>query len=75
MGEDTDETFSSGGNVIYDFNNFPKDLYESYWQLIHYMKQDISGVVALFDSLLTVAYSAHPKKLNYIRITVIICLI
>lgn len=67
MGEDTDETFSSGGNVIYDFNNFPKDLYESYWQLIHYMKQDISGVVALFDSLLTVAYSAHPKKLNYIK--------
>lgn len=67
MGEDTDETFSSGGSVIYDFNNFPKDLYESYWQLIHYMKQDISGVVALFDSLLTVAYSAHPKKLNYIK--------
>lgn len=31
------------------------------------MKQDISGVVALFDSLLTVAYSAHPKKLNYIK--------
>lgn len=67
MGEDTDETLSSGGSVIYDFNNFPKDLYESYWQLIHYMKQDISGVVALFDSLLTVAYSAHPKKLNYIK--------
>ncbi|MGO4928040.1 DUF2254 domain-containing protein [Fundicoccus sp. Sow4_F4] len=67
MGEDTDETLSSGGSVIYDFNNFPKDLYESYWQLIHYMKQDISGVVALFDSLLTVAYAAHPKKLNYIK--------
>jgi hypothetical protein len=31
------------------------------------MKTDISGVVALFDSLLTVAYAAHPKKLSYIK--------
>ncbi|MGP6139491.1 MULTISPECIES: DUF2254 domain-containing protein [unclassified Jeotgalibaca] len=55
------------GVVFYDFNNFAKDLYESYWQLIHYMKQDISGASALFDSLLTVAYAAHPEKLSFIK--------
>lgn len=55
------------GCVFYDFNNFPKDLYEGYWQLIHYMKEDISGVAALFDSLTTVAYAAHPDKLSYIQ--------
>lgn len=71
MGEEKkdfdEEALRYSGCVFYDFNNFSKDLYESYWQLIHYMKTDISGVVALFDSLLTVAYAAHPKKLSYIK--------
>lgn len=71
MGEEKkdfdEEALRYSGCVFYDFNNFSKDLYESYWQLIHYMKADISGVVALFDSLLTVAYAAHPKKLSYIK--------
>ena len=71
MGEEKkdfdEEALRYSGCVFYDFNNFSKDLYESYGQLIHYMKTDISGVVALFDSLLTVAYVAHPKKLSYIK--------
>ncbi len=71
MGEEKkdfdEEALRYSGCVFYDFNNFSKDLYESYGQLIHYMKTDISGVVALFDSLLTVAYAAHPKKLSYIK--------
>ena len=67
IGEVKDETLEQEGGVFYDFNNFSKDLYESNWQLIHYMKADISGVVALFDSLLTVAYAAEPKKLGYIK--------
>lgn len=62
-----DETMRYIGCVFYDFNNFPKDLYESNRQLIHYMKGDISGVAALFDSLLTTAYTAHPDKLSYIQ--------
>ncbi|WP_373470597.1 DUF2254 domain-containing protein [Carnobacterium alterfunditum] len=62
-----DETLRYIGCVFYDFNNFPKDLYESNWQLIHYMKEDISGVSALFDYLLTVAYKADNEKLAYIK--------
>ncbi|SIN99340.1 Uncharacterized membrane protein [Carnobacterium alterfunditum] len=62
-----DETLRYIGCVFYDFNNFPKDLYESNWQLIHYMKEDISGVSALFDYLLTIAYKADNEKLAYIK--------
>jgi len=62
-----DENLRYIGCVFYDFNNFPKDLYESNWQLIHYMKEDISGVSALFDYLLTIAYKADNEKLAYIQ--------
>ena len=55
------------GCVFYNFNDFPKDIHQGYRQLIYYMKEDISGVVALFDALLTVAYSADAQKLGYLK--------
>lgn len=61
------DSFEQEGGVFYDFNNFSKDLYQSNWQLIHYMKTDISGVVALLDSVLMIAYGAEQKKLGYLK--------
>lgn len=62
-----EEKLTYKGCVLYNFNDFPKDIHQGYRQLIHYMKEDISGVAALFEALLTIAYSADTQKLEYLK--------
>ncbi|PRY83223.1 DUF2254 domain-containing protein [Alkalibacterium olivapovliticus] len=55
--EETSEKYE--GTVFYRYNDFSEGLYRGYWQLVFYMQKDISGVHALFESVKTIAYTAH----------------
>lgn len=55
------------GCCFYSYNYFFKDIQEGYWQLLHYMKEDISGVAAIFDSLMAIAYAAEKDKLRFVK--------
>ncbi|WP_027108196.1 DUF2254 domain-containing protein [Lacticigenium naphthae] len=65
--KELDDTLRYLGCVFYRYNDFAEDLHEGYWQLVFYMQKDISGVNALFDALATIAYSAHPDNVGYIK--------
>lgn len=62
-----DPTLKYMGCILYEYNDFSADLHRGYWQLVHYMKEDISCVNAIFDALLVIAYGAHEEKLGYIK--------
>ena len=55
------------GCILYEYNDFLADLHKGYWQLVHYMKEDISCMTAIFDGLLVVAYAAHEENLNDVK--------
>lgn len=55
------------GCILYEYNDFPADLHRGYWQLVHYMKEDLSCVSAIFEGLLVVAYAAHEENLSSVK--------
>lgn len=55
------------GCIFYEYNNFPADLQEGYWQLVHYMKEDLTCISAIFDGLLVIANAAHEEKVPHVK--------
>ncbi|MDE1549826.1 DUF2254 domain-containing protein [Jeotgalibaca caeni] len=55
------------GCIFYEYNNFPADLQEGYWQLVHYMKEDLTCISAIFDGLLVIANAAHEENVPHIK--------
>lgn len=55
------------GVLLYDFNDFFRHLHVGYRQLVHYMKEDISAMEAVFDALVLIAHSAHSDKIGIVK--------
>lgn len=55
------------GLLIYDYNDFFRHLHVGYRQLVHYMKEDISAMEAVFDALVLIAHAAHEDKLGIVK--------
>lgn len=55
------------GTVIYQYNDFLKNIHHGYRQLVHYMKEDISCVEAIFEALTLIAHAAHEDKLKDVK--------
>ncbi|NLC03322.1 MAG: DUF2254 domain-containing protein [Tissierellia bacterium] len=53
--------------VIYEDFNFKEDIYLSFYQILHYGKEDISVIAAMFDALKGMSLSVEGKNLNTIR--------
>ncbi len=66
--EDEFIIFSDDDNVlIYKEFNFKKDLYFSFYQLIHYAKEDLSVILSIYDALLTIKENASQKNVQAIE--------
>ncbi len=66
--EDEFIIFSDNDNVlIYKEFNFKKDLYFSFYQLIHYAKEDLSVILSIYDALLTIKENASQKNVQSIE--------
>ncbi|WP_208559759.1 DUF2254 domain-containing protein [Marinilactibacillus kalidii] len=55
------------GMIVYDFNDFFSHLHVGYRQLVHYMKDDISSIEAIFDALVLIAHAANEDKLSIVK--------
>ncbi|MBF7097519.1 DUF2254 domain-containing protein [Alkalibacter mobilis] len=55
------------GKVIYEDFVFKRDLYDTFHQIVHYGKSDISVVSALFESLDTILRSTNENNINEIK--------
>lgn len=53
--------------AIYEDFNFKEDIYLSFYQILHYGKEDISVVAALYDALEGMSLCVEGKSLNIIR--------
>ena len=53
--------------IIYQDFHFREDLYFTFYQVIHYGKEDISIVLAIFNALKTIKRSSSSEKINGIR--------
>ncbi len=53
--------------VIYEDFNFKEDIYLSFYQILHYGKEDISVIAAMFDALKGMSLCVEGKNLNTIR--------
>lgn len=63
----TDTMQQYEGCILYEYNDFLADLHKGYWQLVQYMKEDISCMTAIFEGLLVVAYAAHEENLSDVK--------
>lgn len=52
----------SKSQIIYEEFHFEEDLYFTFYQVVHYGKEDISIVVAIFNALKTINRSSSPEK-------------
>lgn len=52
--------------LIYEDFNFKEDLYFTFYQIIHYGKEDISVVLALFNALKTIKICSSSEKFDLI---------
>lgn len=55
------------GVLIYEYNDFFSHLHAGYRQLVHYMKEDISAMEAIYDALILIAHAAHEDKLGIVK--------
>lgn len=75
LGESGREQAENSGNmtqqyegcILYEYNDFLTDLHKGYWQLVQYMKEDISCMTAIFEGLLVVAYATHEENLSDVK--------
>lgn len=58
---------NSKGVVIYEDFNFSEDLYFTFYQIVHYGKEDISVVVSLFQTLNRISNVSSEKNLKALR--------
>ena len=52
------------GRLIYEDFNFEKDLYDTFYQIIHYGKSDLSIVLALFEGLKIIMHNCSEQSLR-----------
>ena len=57
----------SQAEVVYEDFHFKEDLYFTFYQIVHYGKEDISIVLAIFNALKTISLSASKEKQNAIK--------
>ncbi len=66
--EDEFIIFADNENVlIYKEFNFKKDIYFSFYQLIHYAKEDLSVILSIYSALLTIKENASQKNVQAIE--------
>ncbi len=53
--------------IIYEDFNFKEDLYFTFYQIIHYGKEDISIIIALFNALKTIKLSSSLENYKIIK--------
>lgn len=58
------EDENSQSEIIYGNSDFDKDLYFTFYQIIHYGKEDLSIVLAIFHALKTIKLSASDDKIK-----------
>ncbi len=55
------------GKLVYEDFNFEKDLYDTFYQIIHYGKTDLSVVFALFEALKIIMLSCSESSLYSVK--------
>lgn len=58
---------NSQAEIIYENYDFDKELYFTFYQIIHYGKNDLSIVLAIFDALKTIKLNASDDKIEIIE--------
>ncbi len=58
---------NSKSEVVYEDFHFKEDLYFSFYQIVHYGKQDISVILAIFNALKTISRSSSSEKISIIK--------
>ena len=57
----------SNSKIMYQDMNLKEDIYYTFYQLIHYGKEDISVVLALFEALNIVVRKTNFKNINIVK--------
>lgn len=57
----------SKSQVIYEAFNFKEEMYFTFYQIVHYGKEDISIILALFNALKTINQSSSSEKTKTIK--------
>lgn len=58
---------TSKSQVIYEDFHFREDLYLTFYQIVHYGKEDISVIIAIFNALKTISRSTSNEKTSIIK--------